>query len=91
MLIEWMMNLGRVIFDAIFALGGVLPNFSPEVVDAVDTVFGYMFSAVSLVSIFVDMHMVKILIPLVIAIINFDWIIKFVMFVLKKIPILDIK
>jgi hypothetical protein len=91
MLIEWMMDAGVFLFDAIFALLGILPDFSPEIITAVDRVFEFMFSGVSLVAIFVDFAMVKTLIPFVIAILNFDRIIKVVMFVLKKVPLLNIK
>ncbi len=91
MLTEWMLSLGQHIIDVVFALTGVLPDFSSNITGAVDKVFILMFNGVSLVSIFIDMNMVKLLIPFVIAILNFDKIIKAIMFILKKIPILDIK
>jgi len=90
MLIEWMMNLGETIFDALFALVGALPALPSEIRTSVDTIFNLMFSGVSLASIFIDLHMVKILIPIEIAVLNFDHIIKLVMFILKKIPLIDI-
>ena len=91
MLVEWMINLGVSIFDVLMSMLGVLPDLPQAIIDAIDFVFGLMFDAVSLASIFVDFNMVKILIPLAIAIFNFDAIFKLIMFILKKIPILDIK
>lgn len=91
MIVEWMMVLGLNILDIIYSMLGVLPGFSPDITNAINTFFDIIFGAIGLVSIFVDIDMVKVLIPLVIGIINFDKIIKLVMFILKKIPILNIK
>lgn len=91
MLAEWMMDLGLILLDIIYSMLGVLPSFSPEVTSAVDGMFSIMFSGVNLVGIFVDLRMIKILIPITIGIIHADKIIKLVMFVLKKIPVLNIK
>lgn len=91
MLSEWMMAMGLGLIDILNSMLGVLPSFSPQITNAVDGMFNIMFSGVNLVGIFLDINMLKILIPLAIAIINADKIIKLVMFVLKKIPILDIK
>lgn len=91
MIVEWMMDIGLFLFDAIYALAGVLPQMPSEVRHVVDAVFQIMFDGVSLASIFLDMDMAKILIPLAIAVQNFDWLMKSVMFILKKIPLLGIE
>mgnify|MGYP001337967719 CR=1 FL=1 len=91
MIIEWMIELGVTLFDVIFALLGVLPQMPEQGVAALDFVFNLMFDAVALAGIFIDFSFVKLLIPLAIAIFNFDHIVKFVMFILKKIPILGIE
>jgi hypothetical protein len=85
------MQAGLLIFDAIFALLGILPDVPSPVRNAVDGVFDIMFSSVSLVSVFVDFNMIKILIPLTIAILNFDRIFKFIIFAIKKIPLINLK
>lgn len=86
-----MMNLGKAIFDAIFWLCGALPQVPDSVRLAVDDVFNIMFDGVNLLDIFVDLDFVIVLIPIAIAILNFDKVIKLVMFILKKIPLLNIK
>ncbi|MEM0174389.1 MAG: hypothetical protein QXI16_07790 [Sulfolobaceae archaeon] len=91
MLTEWMLELGVLIFHVIFAMLGVLPELSPSIINAIDYVFELMFSSVNLVNIFIDISMVKRLIPLTIAVLNFDHIIKFVTYILKKIPMLGIE
>jgi hypothetical protein len=91
MIIEWMLKLGLTIIDIIFTLTGVLPSFPESITGAIDSIFQFMFNGVSLLSIFVDLNVVKVLIPIVIGIINFDKIVKLVMFILKKIPVVNIK
>jgi hypothetical protein len=50
-----------------------------------------MYSGVNLLGIFVDLNMVKILIPFVIAILNFDRIIKIIIFTIRKIPFIGVE
>lgn len=91
MIVERMADLGLGLIDIIYSLLGVLPSFSEQITNSIDAFFDIIFGAVGLISIFVDIGMVKILVPLVIGIINFDKVIKLVMFVLKKIPVINIK
>lgn len=91
MLAEWGMSLSLDLLDILYSFIGVLPSFSSEVTDVVDRMFEILFSGINLAGIFLDMSLVKILIPCAIAIINADKIIKIVMFILKKIPVLNIK
>jgi hypothetical protein len=91
MIIEWMLKLGLTIIDVLFVLTGALPAVPEGIENAVDSVFNFMFSGVNLLSIFLDMNVVKVLIPIVIGVINFDNIAKLVMFILKKVPVVNIK
>lgn len=91
MIVEWMIHVGELVFNVIFALLGVLPQMPQAGIQAIDFIFNTMFNAIGLAGIFMDLGFVKILIPITIAIFNFDHIFKFVMFILKKIPILGIE
>ena len=91
MLGKWMLNLGELIFDIIFAMLGVLPDLPTPIINVIDFIFDLLFDSVSLVSIFLDFNMIKLAIPIFIAIYNFDHLVKLVMFILKKIPILGIE
>lgn len=91
MIVEWMIRLGGFIFDVIYAMLGVLPTLPEAGVNALDFIFDTMFAGVSLASIFIDFSFVKIVIPITIAILNFDHIIKFITYLLKKIPVLGIE
>lgn len=91
MIIEWMINLGVSFFSGIMSMLGVLPDLPEKGIHAIDYIFGVMSGSVGLAGIFIDMNLVRILIPIAIAIFNFDHIFKFIMFVLKKIPIINVK
>ena len=92
MIIEWLIRGGVSILDVIFSLLGVLPEFSEEVTNAIDTYFNLIFNnGIGLLGIFIDIDFVKVMIPIVIATINTDNIYNIIMWVLKKIPMLNIK
>lgn len=86
-----LLTLGEGIMNVLFMFMGVLPDIDPRINTAIDAFFDFMFAGINLVGVFVDIDMIKILIPVVILIIRADDIIKLVMFVLKKIPVLGIK
>lgn len=91
MITEWALDLGVDIIDLLFMMIDSLPHFPISVVNVINSVFEMMFSAVNLVGIFIDFNMVKILIPFVIGILNFDKIVKLIIFVIKKIPFLGME
>ena len=91
MIAEWGMHAALGILDLIYTLAGALPSFSPEITNAVNTFFDFIFSAVGLISIFVDINMIKILVPIVIGIINLENIVRLVVFIIKKIPLINLK
>lgn len=68
-----------------------LPSLPVGVEDIINTTFSYMESGFGMVALFIDFNLVKILLPLVIVIVNFDKAYHLVMFVLRKIPFLGIK
>ena len=67
-----------------------LPQVPPNIQTVIDQFFEYLRSGMGFVYIFFDMSLVKILLPLLIAVINFDKVYKLVMFVLRKIPFLGV-
>jgi hypothetical protein len=67
-----------------------LPQVPSNIQTVIDQFFEYLRSGMGFVYIFFDMSLVKILLPLLIAVINFDKVYKLVMFVLRKIPFLGV-
>lgn len=67
-----------------------LPQVPSNIQTVIDQFFEYLRSGMGFVYIFFDMSLVKILLPLLIVVINFDKVYKLVMFVLRKIPFLGV-
>lgn len=91
MIAEFGMQLLEIIIGAIFSLLDILPDMPPTITNAIDSFFDLIWQGVNLVSFFLPMDTVVILIPIVIAIVNFDKIWKLIMFILRKIPFVGIK
>lgn len=90
MIIESILNLFSSALKLIFGWIN-LPDVPPEIADVINQLFGYMRSGIGLVFLFVPMPLVRILLPLVVVVVNFDKVYKLVMFVLRKIPFLGIE
>ena len=90
MILESVFNLFSSAIKLIFAWIN-LPDLPPEVDMYITTLFDYIESGIGFLYLVFNMNLVKVLLPLVIAVANFDKIYKLVLFVLKKIPFLGIK
>lgn len=89
MIIESVLNLFanalKLIFDWIS-----LPSVPAEVTAIIDQFYGYLRAGMGFVFLWFNMDLVKIMLPLLIAVINFDKVYRLIMFVLRKIPFLGI-
>ena len=91
MLVELMLSLVKVLIDIIFAFLGILPDMPDTLIVAINDFMDLLFAGANIVALFMPMDIVRILIPIVIAIVNFDKILKIIIFILKKIPFLGIE
>lgn len=91
MIVDGALWLFDVIMDGLMLLLDALPTFPPDVVDVIDTVFGWLYSAVGMVDIFIPISIVRLLIPILIAVLNMDRIVKLIVFLIKKIPFLGME
>lgn len=89
LIIESVLNLFASALKLIFGWIN-FPDLPIEISSIIDQVFQYMQSAMGLVFLFVPMPLVRILLPLVVVVANFDKVYKLVMFVIRKIPFLGI-
>lgn len=90
MIIEAILNLFLSLIEGVFGWIN-LPQLPSSVTAVIDELFGYFTGAVGLLSIFIDFHMLRILLPILVIVINFDEVYKFTMFILRKIPFLNIQ
>ena len=85
-LLEAIFALLQVIFSPI-----ALPALPDVVADVLEQFKSIIVGGIGFLSVFVDFDVVKVLIPIVIVIANFDKIWPLIMFVLRKIPFLGIE
>lgn len=91
MLIEALCWLVEQLINAILSVLEILPDFPAAFVKIIDSFFNLIFDNLYLFSFFVRIETVQIAIPIVIAVMNFEHIYSFVMWILRKIPTLGIK
>lgn len=91
MLMEGLCWLVENILNGILALLDVLPDFPAAFVNIVDEFFALIFDNLYLISFFVRMDTIRIAIPILIVVLNFEHLYKFIMWILRKIPMLGIK
>ena len=65
-----------------------LPDMPSAVTSVVDELFALLRGSVG---VFMDLSMLKILLPVLLIVINFEHVWKFTMFILRKIPFLGIE
>lgn len=75
---------------SVFSLLPDLPNLPDAVISGVNAFLDIIFDNVGILGLFIPINTVKIVVPLVIAIANFDRIYKLVMWIIRKVPFLDI-
>ena len=68
-----------------------LPDMPEAVTSVVDELFALLRGSVGMMGIFLDLKMLKILLPVLLIVINFEHVWKFTMFILRKIPFLGIE
>lgn len=90
MILEAVFNLFITALEAIFSWIN-LPQMPESITSMVDTFESLMFDNLSCLSFFVRISTVKILLPLLLVVVNFDRVWSFTMFILRKIPFLGIE
>lgn len=86
MIIELLFNLIKFILDFLFNLLPNIPSFSSNLANSLDSYLDLIFSNLSLLGFFVDIALIKVLVPLIIIVINFEHIYHFSLWVIKKLP-----
>lgn len=91
MLVEAFFNGAISILNGILDLLDVLPDFPVDLISSMNSFFALIFDNLSLLGFFVRLDTVKILIPLMIVVINFEDVYAFVMWILRKIPFIGVE
>lgn len=90
MIVEALFNLVLNLLEFIFGWIN-LPDFPSSIDAAIDEFIEMVCNAINILAIFIDWQTVVVLIPLTLAVVEFHHIWDMVLFVLRKIPFLNIE
>lgn len=92
MLTERLIDAGLFLMDGILNFLDVLPDMPETVIQTLDGFFSMIFTyGWNGACFFLPMDYVKILIPLVLLVVNFEHVYHLIMWVLRKIPVVGIE
>lgn len=89
MIIELILNALKNVLFAVFSWINI-PGFPDELLSGLYSFLDIIFNNLSLLGFFVRPITIQIVIPILIILLNFDKVYKFTMWILKKIPMLNI-
>lgn len=87
MIIEAIINLITLLLKTVFGILPNIPDFPNSLLNSIDNVLNIIFSNLDLLGLFVRIDTIKILVPLIIVVVNFEYIYHFSMWLIKKLPI----
>lgn len=90
MIFEGFCSLVSVLLQFIFTLLPDLPSFDVSLLDSLTKYVNLIFNNLGLLGFFVDINAIKPLVPLVILVINFERIYHFIIWLINKIPFLNL-
>lgn len=90
MIIEGLLNLIKTLLFAVFSWIN-LPAFPEGLTTSINTFIDLIFDNITLLGFFIRPATITIIVPALIILLNFEQIYKLTMWILKKIPFLNIK
>lgn len=91
MIIEGLIDTLIMSIQAILSLIPNLPDLPSNLVEGANGFINLIFDNVGLLGLFVPISTIKVVVPLILLIVNFDKIYRLVIWILKKIPVFGIK
>lgn len=89
MIIQLILNLLKTLLFSVFCWIN-LPQFPEELTNSLNSFIDLIFDNLNLLGFFIRPATITIVIPVLIILINFDKVYKLTMWILKKIPMLNI-
>lgn len=90
MIITAVLELCEMLLTIIFGLLPDIPNFDSGVLNSLNGFINLIFDNLDLLGFFIDIELVGTLIPWLIIVLNFEHIYDFTVWIIRKIPILNI-
>lgn len=91
MIVEGFFNLGQFIVDMFMSFFGQLPSYDSQITTTIEHFFNFLFDGIDFFAIFFNMSLIKIMIPLFIAVHNLDRVYHIFMWIVRKVPFVSIK
>lgn len=91
MITEFFINIVGSLVSLVFGILPNLPDLPQSAYNSINSFLDLIFNYAGLIDVFIPLQHIKILVPLIIIVVNFEHIYNLVMWVLKKIPALNIK
>ncbi len=90
MIITAVLGLCEMLLTIIFALLPDIPNFDSSVLNSLNAFINLIFDNLDLLGFFIDIDLITTLLPWLIVVLNFEHIYHFILWIVSKIPILNI-
>lgn len=90
MIVSSVMNLIKAVLTTVFGVLPNIPNFATGLQNSINSVLDTIFDNLSLFGVFIRPTSIKLIVPILIVILNFERIYKVTMWIIKKIPFFGI-
>lgn len=87
MILELIINIFTGTLKTLLNLLPNIPQLPNSIGNSLSNVFTTIFNNVNLIGLFFRISTIKILVPLVIVVVNFEHIYHFIMWIIKKLPL----
>lgn len=91
MIIEGLVNILVMSIQAVLSLIPNLPDLPVDLIEGANGFINLIFDNLGLLGLFIPISTIKIVVPLILVIVNFDKIYRLVIWTLKKIPVFGIE
>lgn len=91
MILEALLTVAVALIHWVFALLPNVPDFNITLLEDLTGFVNLIFNNLQLLGFFIDINMLKTMIPLIIIVINLEHVYDLCMWVISKIPILNIR
>lgn len=91
MIIETILNILALLITSVFSILPSIPDLPDSLYKSITSVIDTIFNNLGLLGVFIRPQTIIIIVPILIVVMNFERIYKVVMWILSKIPMLNIE
>lgn len=89
MIVEAILNLLKSVITTVFGILPSIPSFDTAK-NAINEFMNLIFSNCGLIGVFINVNTIKLCVPIIIVILNFERIYKLTLWIIKKIPMFGV-